>query len=307
MGRGYEATKPVRASKAVLPLQDIQRVPILRSRVGPIDHDHVGGIAESIREGETVPRPLVFFIEPNNFLVGGWHTYEAYAVLGAYDLPVLVKSGTWAEAVVAAASQNQEYDRTGLKRTNADKRHVSEMVLVAHPEWGDKKIAAAVGVSYTCVSRARERLAETQQVPSNDTSPPLFREGQDGKRYPLPLKLRSRPSSRPEHLDPLQPSWHTFGGAVLPLLKNGIPLPRVLAASQLNLKQLSAVFGRFLDLYEGMVFDPLLGRALTDAEKAERLDWHFTSLFPELYVEGATFGDQLEILRDTRFPAGALP
>lgn len=287
---------------ATLALTSIQRRPELRSRVGPLDHDHVAGLAGALRDGAKPPRPVVYFVAGRgHFAVGGFHTLAAYEAAGVAEVPVVVRSGTWDEAVVAAACQNREHDTAGLRRTNADKRHAAMMVLAAHPEWSDRRIAGLIGVHQDLPGDCRRRLAE---VSDSDTC--RFREGADGKKYPLPLPDRSRPSSRAEHVEPLQPSWDAHGASVLPLLKNGIPLPKVLAAHQLNLKQLSCVIGRWLDLFDGPVYCPVARRLLSPAEKAAWLEWLLTNSFPELYGD-EQLGESLEVLRDPRFPAGALP
>ncbi len=90
-------TKPVRKAGAevTLPLSSIIRDPLLRSRVGPLDSDHVAGMAESIKAGSPPPRPTVYKIAGRgHFLVGGFHT------VAGYELTDVISAGSSLVATV---------------------------------------------------------------------------------------------------------------------------------------------------------------------------------------------------------------
>lgn len=317
------ATRPTAGKTVTLPISDLIRDPLLRSRVGPLDGDHVAGMAESVTAGHPPPPPTVFKIAGRgHFLVAGWCTVAGYELAGATEVPAVVIKGSWVEAVEHVVRQNREYDQAGKKRTRADMRHAAMMLITARPECSDRDIAKKVGISPTTVGSARKRLAEARLEVSNlDTSegddqdhetedPIHFRLGQDGKWYPLPLPGRSRDSSRKEHLEDLQPSWESFGGQILPLLKNGIPLPRVLASNQVNLKQISWFTGQLLDYFNEPKFSRPAGRMLTVEEMAEEFEALYAKVFHMLYAGGKKaeeLAEAMEVLRDPRFPTAALP
>lgn len=297
---------PPRGGKATLPRSSLQTHPELRARAGSLDPDHVEGLTEAITDGISLPRPLVYYIEGRgHFLIGGWHTVAGYDGAGVDQIPVTVKSGTWEDAILAAASQNQEHDTAGLRRTNRDKRLAVDMVLGVRPKWTDGKIAAAVGVADITVTR--RRAAQFQQ--SGNCPESTHREGKDGKQYPVNRNLpaadcshaRSRPNSREEYVGEVVPSWRKNGAVVLPLLpalkcpgcgvtvRDANPWPEALHAAQLHLKGVELIVSRSVDA----VKKPLVfrGRATTEDERAELMAWALRNQLPEFYDESAPYAE----------------
>lgn len=147
----------------------------LQSRAGGLDADHAEDLAEALRNQERLPRVRVRKVpDQGHLVVDGFHTVEAYRIVGRTHVPCIISPGIWDDAVLDAASANQQH--LGLKRTNADKRHAVHMALLVVPHWSDNRVAGHVGVSDKTVAEERSRLESTSEIPKLTA-----REGMDGK------------------------------------------------------------------------------------------------------------------------------
>lgn len=161
-----------------------------QSRV-TIDPAIVTEYAEAMERGEEFPPIKVYYdMEQDVFiLVDGFHRYLAWLKTFPNDMILAEQSlGTVKEAVWESFSVNQSH---GLRRTNADKRKAVEGALM-HPngvKMSDRAIAKHCGVSDRMVNGIRAELTAGAKVSHlTDSDEPEYREGLDGKQYPVKPK-----------------------------------------------------------------------------------------------------------------------
>jgi hypothetical protein len=184
------------------PIANITTDPRLQTRAGPLDEEHVERLRLAILENKGVEPVVLAFDGSNHLLEDGFHRLEAHRRQGALELPALIYTKTFREALWDALAHNASH---GLPRNNQDKRRVVGIAL-ADAEWqvkSDRAIAEHCQVSHDFVNRLRREIYPTEpqqpsQVSLNDTSSQApKRVGKDGKRYP---------SSKPSKQEPFVPS-----------------------------------------------------------------------------------------------------
>lgn len=199
--------------------------PRLQMRKDGEEEEHAEAIAIAIKNGAKVPRIKVMRVQPeerdaNNrlpdpvfYVVDGRHTLKGWIKLGKKNVPCSVQAGTWAEAVIAAASANQEH--LGLRRTNADKRKAVEAILElpdAH-QWTNSRIAQQIGVSGEFVRQCRPTVDKHHwEDPQPDLAPkPKTRTGADGRQYPVDRKPSvKKPVEKTETLEAPKFDWKGY-------------------------------------------------------------------------------------------------
>lgn len=168
-----------------------------------LSDEHVGELALAISKKKKVPPPVVFHDGEHYWLADGFHTALAHKSLQREFLVVEVREGTQRDAILYSCGANAEH---GLKRSNEDKRK-AVLTLLADPEWaqwGDNRIADAVGVSHTFVGNIRAasgcngcNLNEDKgSIPLPEPEPrnePEKRVGKDGKSYPAKRRTITPP------------------------------------------------------------------------------------------------------------------
>lgn len=120
------------------------------------------------------------------WLTEGWHRYHAHKKAKQETMPVIVREGTWLDALAEAAGSNHGH---GLKRTNDDKRR-AVACLLAEPLWAersDRLVAQACHVSGHMVAEIRR--AHSLTSPQADAS------SQDTKR--TDASGRQQPAKKP--------------------------------------------------------------------------------------------------------------
>lgn len=120
---------------------------------------HVQDIADAIKRGDTVPPPKARDIEGKGiYLTDGFHTRDAYTLIGKKMIPTVVTKGTWADAILDACRANR-HAGSPLKRTDADKRNAIraflKVTIKAGQDVSDNKIADELGVSVPLVKDVR--------------------------------------------------------------------------------------------------------------------------------------------------------
>jgi len=119
-------------------------------------------------------------------VLDGHHRIAAARRLGRTHLDVTVVAGLDpAEALEAAVAANSGH---GLTLSRAEHRVLIDRLLHAAPEWSDRRIAAAVGVSPTTVGSRRRRASaptEPAEHPGVQDGHLDRRVGRDGKSYPV--------------------------------------------------------------------------------------------------------------------------
>jgi hypothetical protein len=131
-----------------------------QSRTG-LNKDRVAQIADAKRNKAKVPPVRVFEIDDpvhkmhgQKVLVGGFHRVAADVTVGNKTTEATVETGTWGDALRAAALENIEHDTAGLPRTNADKNRAvmvyahsyKDVVQPKRPAY--REMAKVLGVSH---------------------------------------------------------------------------------------------------------------------------------------------------------------
>lgn len=187
-------TQKIRGQAAVLHIEDIILHPELQSRASGTVTEHLEDLTQVLRKkAGKLPRVQVYKIpDPENegkylyFATDGHHTTMSHRLAGKTQVPVVIYTGTWEDAVLAAAKANNTAFHQALKRTNADKKRAVEMVLKVDPRMGAQRVADHVGVSDQFVRNVREELEAAGAVPTVDST-----EAKDGRVIPR----RSKPSA----------------------------------------------------------------------------------------------------------------
>lgn len=147
-----------------------------QSRVKGLDDAHVTDLMEAYeRPDSEIDPPRVWIIPAvGTVLTRGFHRVEALSRLGRKRIECEVRNGSVADALTDAAAGNAGH---GLKRTNADKRRSVEMVVEAHPDWSNRRVADESGVSHAFVNEIRD-------VETASTSKPETRTDKKGNQRP---------------------------------------------------------------------------------------------------------------------------
>lgn len=173
----------------LLAVKDITADANIQPRANGLHGPTVDEYAAEMEAGTEFP-PLVIYRDSTTgtqWLSQGFHRLAAAIKAKLAKIACEVRKGTRRDAMIDAAGSN----RHGLKRTNADKRRAVEMLLTEFPDWSNRRIEEAVGVSDSLVSDVRRTL----QVPDSGTSK---RSGKDGKQYRTTPKVESEAKPRQE-------------------------------------------------------------------------------------------------------------
>ena len=155
------------------------------ARAGGIDDDWVGQLMEL--GGDWPP----ILVTKDLHVVDGHHRVVAARRLRKRTIAVeeLSELDGAAALVEAAATANAFH---GLPLTRADRRCIVDRLLQLAPEWSDRRIAAAAGVSPTTVGTRRRAMQPLAPAEAAETRPDVrtghlnVRVGRDGKKYPAP-------------------------------------------------------------------------------------------------------------------------
>ncbi|GAB3505902.1 ParB/RepB/Spo0J family partition protein [Amycolatopsis cihanbeyliensis] len=120
--------------------------------------------------------PPILVHRPTMRVVDGMHRLRAAVLRGDEDIEVRFVDGSVDDAFVLAVKANIAH---GLPLSRADRRAAAERIVNTHPEWSDRAIARAVGLSDKTVGVIRRCV--TAEFPQSHTS----RIGRDGCFRPL--------------------------------------------------------------------------------------------------------------------------
>lgn len=139
-----------------------------------------------LSDAEFPPLDVFQDTEGKFYLADGFHRLMAAKLVRKATIPCRVFSGTSRHAFLHACGANATH---GLRRTNADKRHMVS-ILLSDPVWAawtDSRIADVCGVSHPFVATLRR---EHQKVPNSAAASVMnhTRCGADGKAYPASRK-----------------------------------------------------------------------------------------------------------------------
>lgn len=139
-------------------------------RQGGEDDDHIRLLAES---EEQLP-PIVVHGQSMR-VIDGLHRVRAAVIRGKESIEAKVYYGTDANAFVLAVRMNIAH---GLPLTRADRIAAATRIMRSHPQWSNRMIATAAGVSAGTVGNLRRR-STVQDVQSTT------RLGRDGRVRPI--------------------------------------------------------------------------------------------------------------------------
>lgn len=159
---GNAATEPApvpvaKEQLAFVPIRlaDLVLNPELQCRAKGLDADTVDEYAAAMRDGAVFPPVKVIDVDGTLFLVDGWHREAASRKTMAAHINAIVETGTWEDALVAAAQANPTH---GLRRTNDDKRKAVILLLSSAKYAGlsGRKLGEVARVSHTHVDAVRQ-------------------------------------------------------------------------------------------------------------------------------------------------------
>ena len=160
---------------------DSRQVPIdaLKSGLSPRlreDHAHARVLAESF---DSLPPILVH--RETMTIIDGSHRRLAAQMLGLKTVPVVFFTGSDGQAQVEAVRRNITH---GKPLTIDERQRGARRVIEAHPEWSDRRIAEACGLS-------PKRVADVRRSSANGSALVKLREGRDGRVRPAdPASVR---------------------------------------------------------------------------------------------------------------------
>ncbi|WP_238412152.1 ParB/RepB/Spo0J family partition protein [Saccharothrix deserti] len=121
------------------------------------------------------PLPPIIVHRGSMRVVDGVHRLRAAVLRGGETIEVQFFDGTEDDAFLAAVAANL---RHGLPLNRADRTAAAQRILHTHPEWSDRMIASAAGLSPSTVGELRRRSTD-RAGHSNG------RVGRDGRVRPL--------------------------------------------------------------------------------------------------------------------------
>ncbi|MCT2588433.1 ParB N-terminal domain-containing protein [Streptomyces sp. N2-109] len=139
-------------------------------RLGGEDQEHIRVLAEA---GDSLPPITVH--RPTMRVIDGTHRVRAALLNGRSVIPARVLDCDEGAAFVLAVKANVTH---GLPLSHADRAAAAARIITTHPQWSDRAVAAATGLSDKTVSRTRARSAA--RSPQADA-----RLGRDGRLRPL--------------------------------------------------------------------------------------------------------------------------
>ncbi|MFD9408000.1 ParB N-terminal domain-containing protein [Streptomyces sp. NPDC059989] len=156
----------------------VVRVPIRSIQAGDSPRlegesaDHIETLAQS-----NVSLPPVIVHRSTMRIVDGTHRWRAAALRGQDEIDVQFFDGSEKEAFLLAVKQNA---RHGLLLTRAERNAAATRIIHSHPQWSDRMIAAAAGLSPKTVGAIRKRSGEA--IPQLNA-----RVGRDGRSRAVDL------------------------------------------------------------------------------------------------------------------------
>lgn len=139
-------------------------------RLGGEDQEHIRVLAEA---GDSLPPITVH--RPTGRVIDGTHRVRAALLNGRSMIPARVLDCDEGAAFVLAVKANVTH---GLPLSHADRAAAAARIITTHPQWSDRAVAAATGLSDKTVSRTRARSTAS-------ASHSGARLGRDGRLRPL--------------------------------------------------------------------------------------------------------------------------
>lgn len=142
----------------------------MQPRMFGLNHEAVNNYCDRIQNGENPPPVIVYKIDGRRILVAGFHRLAATKQAGKMYISAEIKTGTWAEAKLEAATNNKN---NGLQMGNQDIGKAIGIYLNGLDELPEddlrrkqslREIANAIGCSHTYVSKVKAQIAFEQKI-----------------------------------------------------------------------------------------------------------------------------------------------
>jgi hypothetical protein len=143
------------------------------------DPEHIRLLAES---GAALPPILVH--RPTMRVVDGMHRLRVARLLGRQTIPVRFVEGTVDDAFVVAVKANTTH---GLPLSIGDREAAAARIILSHPHWSDRAVAAVTGLAPRTAAAVRQRSGAPE---------PTARVGRDGRARPTDSTERRRVASQ---------------------------------------------------------------------------------------------------------------
>jgi ParB-like chromosome segregation protein Spo0J len=137
------------------------------------DPAHVQMLVEAASAAEL---PAILVQASNSRIVDGMHRYEAAKIRGDETIPVRLINCTDKDAFILAVKANIWH---GLPLSRADRMSGAKQIVEWHPDWSDRAIGMATGLSAKTIAGIRRQNSDETQLQSGK------RLGRDGKRRPI--------------------------------------------------------------------------------------------------------------------------
>lgn len=143
-------------------------------RLNGVDNSHVAVLAEIAD-----PPPIVVH-RPSMVVIDGVHRVLATLARGGSQIGARFFDGSVEDAFLLAVQLNRAH---GLPLSRKDRRKAVARMLLVHPEWSDRRLAAAAGVSHKTVASVR-RAGESEDSVRGVGTNSEVRIGRDGRARP---------------------------------------------------------------------------------------------------------------------------
>lgn len=176
-----------------LPLQLLRTDDYIQPRC-QMDETLIAAYEADLRAGAQFPPVEVFYDGADHWVADGFHRIEAARKVGHATIEANIHKGSRRDAILYSVGANAQH---GLRRTNADKRHVIVKLLQDDEwsQWSDRAIARHCGVDDKTVAHCREQLsAEIPQMRARMVT-------RQGVTYPMNIDRRPKlPADAPDFL-----------------------------------------------------------------------------------------------------------
>lgn len=138
-------------------------------RLNGEDADHIELLANS-----QMPLPPILVHRQTMRVIDGMHRVAAALMRGEEFISVVYFDGTEQDAFLKAVAANVLH---GLPLTRADREAAAARIVVSHPDYSDRRIAASVGLAPQTITAIRSRMNVDYQTQA--------RIGKDGRVRPV--------------------------------------------------------------------------------------------------------------------------
>jgi transposase len=129
-----------------------------------------------LAEVKTASLPPILVHRQTMWVIDGRHRVHAAQIRGQHQIAARFFEGTKDEAFLLAVRENVAH---GLPLSRADRRAAAVEILRIHPDWSNRLIADAVGLSDSTIRKVRQQYSAELSAGGHN------RVGRDGRTRPL--------------------------------------------------------------------------------------------------------------------------